>query len=84
MGFEKAGYDFTPAKFIDDGEDALFVKFPDTGKTVKYVPERRGKRIRTKYREKLCQIEYMCSECGFPLYSDHDSFCSECGAKVVS
>lgn len=49
---------------------------------IKYVPERVCKRVRTKYREKRCQIEWECGRCGFPLYSDHDSFCSECGAKV--
>lgn len=48
-----------------------------------YVPERTCKRVGTKYREMRCQIEWECSRCGFPLYSDHDSFCTECGAKVV-
>lgn len=55
----------------------------DTGESIKYVPERKCKRVRTVYREMRCQIEWECSRCGFPLYSDHDSFCTECGAKVV-
>lgn len=45
--------------------------------------KRTCKRIGIKDRDVLCQIEWKCSACGYPLYSDHDSYCSECGAKVV-
>ena len=89
MGLEKAGYDFTPAKFIDDGEDALLIKFTDTGKTVKYVPEHTCKRVPiviqlpSFYDEFSEEFETMCcSSCEEPL-SDNWAYCPQCGAKVV-
>lgn len=81
MGFEKAGYDFTPAKFIDDGEDALFIEFQDTGKTVKYVPERTCKNLRKSV------WNFKCSNCETAFDTTHVyfdiEFCPNCGAKVV-
>lgn len=87
MGLEKDGYEFTPAQFIDDGEDALLINFTDTGETVKYVPERTCAVTATAYGNGRC------SSCGEELtqYEGFDPFemkytgkyCIECGAKVV-
>lgn len=44
--------------------------------------ERTCNLIPTPYREYTSGYEYKCSVCGF-LMTDHDSYCSECGARRV-
>ena len=45
--------------------------------------ERRCNLIPAPYREFTIGYEYKCSMCGC-LMTDHDSYCSECGARMVS
>lgn len=44
--------------------------------------ERRCDLIRIPYREFTIGYEYKCSVCGYSM-TDHDSYCSECGARRV-
>ena len=45
--------------------------------------ERKCNLIPAPYREFTIGYEYKCSMCGC-LMTDHDSYCSECGARRVS
>ena len=68
---------FGQLRFIDDGEDALYIEFPDH--TVKYVPER------------TCQYKLApdgkkrCSGCGRRLVFKLSfmNYCPSCGARVI-
>lgn len=79
------GLCFKDFKFNDDGEDALYIEFPDHRK-VKYVPER------------TCELEPLkggyrrCKRCGAFVRADAVTdccsiipirFCPNCGASVV-
>ena len=81
MSLAKESWKFGQPRFIDDGEDALYVEFPD--RTVKYVPERTCE-MEFDFPQEVGfkQIDCRCSECWHGM-SVHDRYCSECGAKVV-
>lgn len=90
MSLAKGSWKFGQPRFIDDGEDALYVEFPD--RTVKYVPERTCKPIdpfdkETKHIVERGLSHYYwpykgCPECqrDFPQGSN---YCPNCGAKVA-
>lgn len=74
MSLAKGSWKFGQPRFIDDGEDALYVEFPD--RTVKYVPERTCRNIHPDV--------FQCSEC-YAIDDDwkNPPYCHGCGAKVI-
>ena len=66
------------AKIIGRGE--IFTSLADL---IEPEPERTCNLIPVPYREFTIGYEYKCSVCGC-LMTDHDSYCSECGARRVS
>lgn len=81
MSLAKDSWMFGQPRFIDDGEDALYIEFPD--RTVKYVPERTCKRIThgLERNREIATVSWTCSKCGRHMGRD-DSFCPNCGARV--
>ena len=82
MNLAKESWKFGQPRFIDDGEDALYVEFPD--RTVKYVPERTCHVVGSYYNE-LMDESYTDLSCGHHLRGaerDFD-FCYRCGARIV-
>ena len=92
MSLAKESWKFGQPRFIDDGEDALYIEFPD--RTVKYVPERTCA-FTDNWDDPDLPLP-TCSACGWeaeetdcvgviggPMYLYDGKFCKECGAKVM-
>lgn len=81
----KEGWTLSDAKYINDGEDALCIDFPDG--EVKYVPERTC--IPTwepncwGFSTAYCKCGQKLLEVANGLDERLPNYCSKCGVKVV-
>lgn len=89
MSLAKESWKLGQPRFIDDGEDAIFIEFPD--RTVKYVPERKGRNLEGN------DGKTRCSECGtlvvdmayfdelgggVVLVRNYPDYCPKCGVRL--